>query len=70
MFAGGEVSEILQEVDLPLISAQQCDKVLTTLKIASMDETMTCAGFPEGGRDACQVHHHSYCKMRHLTLLT
>ncbi|MGH0124117.1 UNVERIFIED_CONTAM: hypothetical protein FKN15_016130, partial [Acipenser sinensis] len=51
---GGEVSEILQEVDLPLISAQQCDKVLTTLKLASMDETMTCAGFPEGGRDACQ----------------
>ncbi|KAK1168849.1 ovochymase-2-like [Acipenser oxyrinchus oxyrinchus] len=51
---GGEVSEILQEVDLPLISAQQCDKVLTTLKLATMDETMTCAGFPEGGRDACQ----------------
>ncbi|XP_058842223.1 ovochymase-2-like [Acipenser ruthenus] len=51
---GGDVSEILQEVDLPLISPQQCNKVLTTLKIASMDETMVCAGFPEGGRDACQ----------------
>ena len=49
---GGEVSPLLREVSLPIVSRERCreqpDRPLF------ITENMLCAGYPEGGRDACQ----------------
>jgi secreted trypsin-like serine protease len=57
--------EVLQEVDLPLVSSNVCDRSLKqVLKeeagqdlppyIKIISDNMLCAGFPEGGKDSCQ----------------
>ncbi|MDR3372488.1 MAG: trypsin-like serine protease, partial [Ancalomicrobiaceae bacterium] len=46
----------LQEVELPVVDIAACKAAYTTsiLKGNSIDERNLCAGFPEGGRDACR----------------
>ncbi|MDR3494063.1 MAG: trypsin-like serine protease [Ancalomicrobiaceae bacterium] len=46
----------LQEVELPVVDIATCKAAYTTsaLKGNSIDDRNLCAGFPEGGRDACR----------------
>lgn len=48
----GHLSTFLQEVTVPILSNAQCQK--TSYKSLIVD-TMICAGYLEGGKDACQV---------------
>ncbi|XP_070612522.1 ovochymase-1 isoform X1 [Erythrolamprus reginae] len=50
----GSLSNILQEVELPIIDSITCNKLLKTLKLPPGQKSMLCAGFPDGGRDACK----------------
>lgn len=49
---GGASSNQLQVVDVPLVSLEECRAAYGT---SSITDRMVCAGFPEGGKDACQV---------------
>lgn len=42
----------MNEVQVPIIGRQQCDLWLDNLTVS---EGMICAGYEEGGKDACQV---------------
>lgn len=44
---------IVNEVQVPIIRRQLCDNWLDNLTIS---DGMICAGFENGGRDACQVN--------------
>ena len=44
----------MQEVQVPVISLQQCQNLYQKKKIV-VDERILCAGYPDGGKDACQV---------------
>ena len=52
-------STILQEVDVPIISNDECRKRLQEANFPQFskipDDIMFCAGYKEGGKDACQV---------------
>jgi len=49
-------SEFLMEVDVPIIGISQCQKSFseTEEKMPIVKEQI-CAGYPNGGKDACQV---------------
>ncbi|XP_020288984.1 trypsin II-P29-like isoform X2 [Pseudomyrmex gracilis] len=46
------VSNDLMYVDLPVLSTKQCRELL--INVTDLPEGMYCAGYIEGGRDACQ----------------
>ncbi len=46
---GTSLAKTLQEVDVPIVSNQQCQNAMGT----SIRESMTCAGYPQGGKDSC-----------------
>ena len=48
----GFPSDILQEVQVKRVPPARCNSLLSYG--GRIDETMTCAGYPSGGRDACQ----------------
>jgi len=48
-----KVSSDLMYVDLPIRSEKECRKLLKD--ITDLPSGMMCAGYLEGGRDACQV---------------
>ena len=50
-FSEGSSPKFLQWVDLPLITNSQCDQSFSFLNITN---SMICAGYPEGEKDACQ----------------
>uniref|UniRef100_A0ACB8FMU4 Uncharacterized protein n=1 Tax=Sphaerodactylus townsendi TaxID=933632 RepID=A0ACB8FMU4_9SAUR len=50
----GALSNILQEVDLPIIDSRSCSEMLEALHLPPVGSSMLCAGFPDGGKDACQ----------------
>ncbi|XP_032076999.1 ovochymase-1 [Thamnophis elegans] len=50
----GPLSNVLQEVELPIIDSITCSEVLKTLNLPPGQRSMLCAGFPDGGRDACK----------------
>ncbi|XP_029455857.1 ovochymase-1 [Rhinatrema bivittatum] len=50
----GEIATLLQSVELPLIEEGTCNVALNSLGLSTIDESMMCAGFPDGGKDACQ----------------
>uniref|UniRef100_A0A6I8P1F0 Peptidase S1 domain-containing protein n=1 Tax=Ornithorhynchus anatinus TaxID=9258 RepID=A0A6I8P1F0_ORNAN len=59
--SGGEgpISDILQEVEVPLIDRETCDAFYhlgTDIPISQkrIQEDMICAGFPHGQKDSCQ----------------
>ncbi|XP_072841907.2 ovochymase-2 isoform X1 [Pogona vitticeps] len=50
----GLLPEVLHEVELPILDQNECSRVLSTLKKPIRGDTVMCAGFPDGGKDACQ----------------
>tara|TARA_Y100000589_G_scaffold226972_1_gene214471 strand:- start:1949 stop:2761 length:813 start_codon:yes stop_codon:yes gene_type:complete len=55
---GFETPEVLQEVNVPLVSQEECEaglnEVVPPYYDISLTNNMICAGFPQGGKDACQ----------------
>ncbi|XP_049628388.1 plasma kallikrein [Suncus etruscus] len=47
----GEVQSILQKASVPLVPNEECQKSYRSYKIIKQ---MTCAGYKEGGKDACK----------------
>ncbi|KAI6079005.1 ovochymase-1 [Aix galericulata] len=50
----GALAPVLQEVELPLIDSQTCSALLRAMDLPPVQGSMLCAGFPDGGRDACK----------------
>lgn len=50
---GGGLSDDLQAVVVPVIGREECRILLPNYAI---DVSMVCAGYTEGGRDACGVN--------------
>merc|ERR1712055_834509 len=48
---GGSLGRILQKVDIPLVSDNDCQFAYIFNEIT---DSMMCAGFDEGGKDSCQ----------------
>ena len=56
---------VLSQVDVPILSNSECNNLF---KLAALDEHVSediwvCAGYREGGKDACDVsayNHHSF----------
>uniref|UniRef100_A0A2K6H005 Ovochymase 1 n=1 Tax=Propithecus coquereli TaxID=379532 RepID=A0A2K6H005_PROCO len=49
-----EYSNVLQEVELPVMDDRTCNTVLRSMNLPPLERTMMCAGFPGGGMAACQ----------------
>ena len=47
--SGGQISYDLQQVELPIVSEEECASSMGRM----ITENMLCAGFREGGKDAC-----------------
>ncbi|XP_076969973.1 ovochymase-2 [Tamandua tetradactyla] len=50
----GLLPQVLQEVNLPILTQNECAAVMLSLKKPITGQTFLCTGFPDGGRDACQ----------------
>ncbi|XP_062457605.1 ovochymase-1 [Rhea pennata] len=51
----GEPAPVLQEVELPLIDSETCGALLREMNLPPLQQSsMLCAGFPDGGKDACK----------------
>ncbi|XP_064348674.1 ovochymase-2 isoform X3 [Camelus dromedarius] len=50
----GLISQVLQEVNLPILTKDECITALLTLQKPISGQTFLCTGFPDGGKDACQ----------------
>uniref|UniRef100_A0A8C3XQ86 Ovochymase-1 n=1 Tax=Chelydra serpentina TaxID=8475 RepID=A0A8C3XQ86_CHESE len=50
----GELSNVLQEVELPIIDRGTCSDLLKQMNLPPVASSMLCAGFPDGGKDACK----------------
>ncbi|XP_057363298.1 ovochymase-2 isoform X2 [Manis pentadactyla] len=50
----GMLPQVLQQVNLPILTQEECLAALLTLKKPISGRTFLCTGFPDGGRDACQ----------------
>lgn len=48
------ISELLLAVELPILGSKRCRD--ETGNEDSITNNMICAGYPEGGKDACQVN--------------
>lgn len=48
--SGRVFSDVLQKVNLPLVSNETCNESYG----GDITENMLCAGYPEGGKDSCQ----------------
>lgn len=53
--AAGALSNVLQEVELPILDSRACGELLKKLNVPPVHNTVLCAGFPDGGKDACKV---------------
>lgn len=54
-YSDGILPGVLYEVELPILDQTECSRALSTLKKPVRGDTLMCAGFPDGGKDACQV---------------
>ena len=50
-----KIADTLQEVQLPVISTEECRKRTLFLPLYKITDNMFCAGYDRGGRDACLV---------------
>lgn len=46
--------KILQEVNVPLATREQCVEAYGSAEDGGITDNMICAGYPEGGKDSCQ----------------
>lgn len=64
----GKPSCLLQEVQVPVLSNEECRKTNYSSKMIS--DNMLCAGYPETGKkDSCQVKTVAYNNLRLITFL-
>uniref|UniRef100_H0XV05 Ovochymase 1 n=1 Tax=Otolemur garnettii TaxID=30611 RepID=H0XV05_OTOGA len=47
-------SNVLQEVELTIMDDRTCNAILKRMNLPALERTMLCAGFLDGGMDACQ----------------
>jgi len=52
---GGRVSSLLREVKVPIVDNNICSNQLLKLGDTLFPDLQLCAGYPEGGRDACHA---------------
>jgi len=52
--AGGRGPDELNQVMLPIIDREVCNQ--PSWYDGSIDDSMVCAGYAQGGRDTCQVY--------------
>uniref|UniRef100_A0A8C8RV17 Ovochymase-1 n=1 Tax=Pelusios castaneus TaxID=367368 RepID=A0A8C8RV17_9SAUR len=50
----GDLSNVLQEVELPILDRATCSALLQSMNLPPVASSMLCAGFPDGGKDACK----------------
>lgn len=50
----GPASDILLEVQMPVVSNDACSEAYSKFKSSKIDNRIICAGFAQGGKDACQ----------------
>lgn len=43
------------QVQLPVVSVDECRSAFANIKTATIDNRTICAGLERGGKDACQV---------------
>ena len=43
------------QVQLPVVSVEECQQAFSSIKTATIDNRTLCAGLQRGGKDACQV---------------
>lgn len=48
-------SSVLMEVQLPVVTQSKCAQAYRSHGHLRIDETVLCAGYEEGGKDACRV---------------
>ena len=52
----GPSSAILQKVDIPIITNEECEQWFCDAGFnGQLPSIMMCAGYKDGGKDACQV---------------
>uniref|UniRef100_A0A2K6A1C9 Ovochymase 1 n=1 Tax=Mandrillus leucophaeus TaxID=9568 RepID=A0A2K6A1C9_MANLE len=49
-----EYSNVLQEMELPIMDDRACNIVLKSMNLPPLGRTMLCASFPDGAVNACQ----------------
>lgn len=54
----GKASCLLQSVELPVMSLQECRN--TSYNARMISENMMCAGYKDGKKDSCQVKYYIY----------
>jgi len=54
-YTGGTMPQVLQVVRVPFISRDTCHYIYRNYTEGSIEPGMNCAGYIEGGKDACGV---------------
>ena len=57
----GESPDYLQYVKVPVMTNTDCNSVYSQLNFITSN--MACAGYPEGGKDACQGNFRQYINL-------
>ena len=50
-----EYSNILQEVEVPIMDDRTCGTLLRGMNLPPLGSDVLCTGFPDGSKDACKV---------------
>lgn len=53
-YFNGPSSSALMQVQLPVVSVEECQRAFANIKTATIDNRTLCAGLERGGKDACQ----------------
>ncbi len=56
VFVGGGVPQILHEVDVPVLTNENCQEMFQKSgHLKAIRESFICAGYAEGLKDSCEV---------------
>lgn len=58
VFTDGPSSDVLQQLQVPVVSEGECRRAFEPFKTAVIDSRVVCAGYLRGGKDACKVSSH------------